>query len=188
MSWEAFVRDTIGTDQQKQAAEKAGIDQSAISRWLKTGKPGTAESVAAFARGYNRPVLEAFVAAGFLTEKEAKVRPAGRPDFSQLTNDELLELVRARMGEGGEHGGDTAATRSVSRLQVDHHRTTDARLQMQHMQTEAAREHIDDDWWAQATTDIVEVADGTASRDAVLDVDQDVEHEVNQEVEHEVDA
>lgn len=144
MSWEAFVRDTIGTDQQKQAADKAGIDQSAISRWLKTGTPGTAENVAAFARGYKRPVLEAFIAAGFLTEKEAKVRPAGRPDFSQLSNDELLELVRARMEERGEHGGDTAATKAPGSGPDNNVSPLRTREDMQQLQTKAAR-HDDED-------------------------------------------
>jgi transcriptional regulator with XRE-family HTH domain len=139
VSWESFVRETIGTDQQKRAAEKSGLDQSAISRWLKTGKPGTAENVAAFARGYKRPVLEAFIAAGFITEREAKVRPAGKPDFSLLTNDELLELVRARMGERGEHGGDTAATNAPG-SGPDNVRSLSKREQMQQMQTEAARD------------------------------------------------
>lgn len=120
----------MGADQQKDAAEKASIDQSAISRWLKTGKPGRVETVRAFALGYDRPVLEAFIEAGFLTEKEAKARPAGRPDFSQLSNDELLELVRARINEGGEHGGNTAAT-NVSPLTK--------RQTMQRVQTKAAR-------------------------------------------------
>lgn len=99
MSWQSYVARTIGADQQKDAAEKAGLDQSAISRWLRSGKPGTAENVAAFARGYRRPVLEAFLAAGFITPAEAKQRPAAEPNLSQLTNDELLELVRTRMRE-----------------------------------------------------------------------------------------
>ncbi len=142
MSWEAFVRETIGTDQQKMAAEKSGLDQSAISRWLKTGKPGTAENVAAFARGYEVPVLEAFVAAGFITAREAKVRPAGRPDFSQLSNDELLELVRARMGERGDRGGDTAATKAPG-SGLDNVRKLTKREEMQQLQDDAARSDED---------------------------------------------
>jgi transcriptional regulator with XRE-family HTH domain len=140
VSWETFVRDTIGTDQQKVAADKAGLDQSAISRWLKSGTPGRVENVVKFARGYNRPVLEAFVAAGFLTEEEAKVRPAGRPNFSQLTNDELLELVRARMSEGGEHGDHTAATKKPGSGPGNNVRKLTKREQMMEIQTEAARD------------------------------------------------
>lgn len=100
----------MGGDQQQEAAAKASLNPSTISRWLATGKPGEAANVAAFARGYDKPVLAAFVAAEFLTAKEAKARPAAAPDFTQLTNDELLELVRARMREEGEGHDRPAAT------------------------------------------------------------------------------
>ncbi|WP_435745000.1 helix-turn-helix domain-containing protein [Nocardioides sp. SYSU DS0663] len=100
----------MGDDQQKDAAAKAGLDQSAISRWLRTGTPGRAENVAAFARAYNRPVLEAFVAAEFLTAQEAKQRPTAAPTLDSLSDDQLVEEIRTRLKQGGEHGGDTAAT------------------------------------------------------------------------------
>lgn len=111
MSWREFVVATMGTDQQQTAAGKASLNPSTISRWLATGKPGEATNVAAFARAYGKPVLEAFVAAGFLSAAEAKARPAAAPDFTQLTNDELLELVRARMREEGEWDGRPAANK-----------------------------------------------------------------------------
>lgn len=109
----------MGDDQQKEAAAKARLDQSAISRWLNTGTPGRAENVAAFARAYNRPVLEAFVAAGFLTATEAKQRPTAAPSLDSFSDDQLVEEVRRRMKRGGEHGGDTAAT-SATPAEVTH--------------------------------------------------------------------
>lgn len=112
MSWQEYVRRTIGADQQKEAAEKAGLDQSAISRWLKTGTPGRAESVAAFARAYKRPVLEAFVAAGYMTSAEAKERPAAKPSLDSLSDDQLVAEIQTRLRKRGEHGGDTAATKA----------------------------------------------------------------------------
>jgi hypothetical protein len=111
VSWWRYVEQHKGDADQAQIASWAGVNASTVSRW-KTGKQAAGpEAAVAFARARRRPVLEALVAAGFLTEKEAKVRPAGTPDLSQLTNDELLKLVRARMEERGEHGGDTAATK-----------------------------------------------------------------------------
>lgn len=77
-----------------------GIDGPNFSKW-KAGHVPKVEVVARFARAYNRPVLEAFVAAGFLTEAEAEVKPVGKPDFSRLTNDELLELVSSRIRQRG---------------------------------------------------------------------------------------
>lgn len=103
----------MGADQQQQAAAKASINASTVSRWLKSGKPGEAANVAAFARAYRKPVLEAFIAAGFLTPNEARARPKQAPDLNQLTNDELLELVRARMTEGsGEHAYSSTTTKT----------------------------------------------------------------------------
>ena len=105
MSWWKYVQQVAGADSNSPKAMSAQtqIDSPHFSKW-KTGPPPGAKLAAQFARGYRRPVLEAFVAAGFLTAEEAKERPAGQPDYTKLSNDELLELVRARMKEGG--GGD----------------------------------------------------------------------------------
>lgn len=109
VSWWDYVSRVTGGEEGVRIAAKMGVDQSTVSRWKTTNAPGKAENVAKLARAYDRPVLEAFVAADFLTEAEAKVRPAAAPDLTQLRNDELLKLVRARMREEGELGGDTAA-------------------------------------------------------------------------------
>lgn len=78
MQWIEYVRRVIGDDRQVDVARKTGIDQTTISRWLSSEGTETkrisSQSVAAFARGYGLPVLEAFVIAGFLTEEEAGVQ------------------------------------------------------------------------------------------------------------------
>lgn len=119
MSWWEYVQRIADTTRQRDIAERTGIDATNVTRW-KSGQVPKAAMVAEFARAYERPVLEAFVAAGFLTPDEAKVRPAPAPDYSQLTNDELLELVRRRMGEADgtatkEARGDLAPTPIRSR-------------------------------------------------------------------------
>lgn len=111
MSWWTYVTRTAGTSSPKELDIATGIDAPNFSKW-KAGQIPKAETVAKFARAYGVPVLEAFVAAGFLTAAEAKVRPAPAPDYSQLTNDELLELVRARMEKGGGERGDRSAATS----------------------------------------------------------------------------
>ena len=87
----------VGDDQQNVVAQRTGVDQATISRWKKSDQPGRADNVAALARAYGRPVLEAFVAAGFLTAEEAKARPAAAPDYKKLSKRELLDLLSARM-------------------------------------------------------------------------------------------
>jgi transcriptional regulator with XRE-family HTH domain len=99
VSWREFLGKATQGDDQSVIAKRTAVDQSTVSRWVTTGRPGKVENVVKLARAYNVPVLQAFLAAGFLTEEEANVRPSAAPDYSQLTNDELLELVRARMRE-----------------------------------------------------------------------------------------
>ena len=55
-------------------------------------------------------MLEAFVAAGFLTPEEAGEQPSAAPSLFGLTDDELLTEVARRMREGGTNVGTTAAS------------------------------------------------------------------------------
>lgn len=105
VNWWSYVTGVTGTHDQKDIAATAGVDQSTVSRWKSTGKPGRPDNVAALARGYRRPVLEAFVAAGFLTGAEAKERPTERPSLSSLTDDQLVDEIRRRMRRRGEGDG-----------------------------------------------------------------------------------
>ncbi|MFQ6170400.1 hypothetical protein ACK8HX_02235 [Oryzobacter sp. R7] len=98
MSWWEYVTRTSGTESPKAMSATTGIDGPNFSRW-KQGHVPKAEMATQFARAYGRPAIEALVAAGFLTPEEAKVRPAAAPDYSQLSNDDLLDLVRRRMSE-----------------------------------------------------------------------------------------
>ena len=117
MSWWEYVDRIKGGDTQDAVATAVGVKGSTISRWKSGGVDP--RHAAAFARHYGRPVLEAFVAAGFLTPAEARMRPAAAPDFSQLSNDELLELVRARMREEvGSDAGSSAAIKPAGEGRV----------------------------------------------------------------------
>ena len=71
--WAAYVAVVVPSgERQEDTGKRVGQTQATISRWL-NGKaaPDEAAAVAAFAKAYNRNVLEAFVAAGFITEAEA---------------------------------------------------------------------------------------------------------------------
>lgn len=73
-SWASYVKSVIGDSKQAVVAQRTGLDQATISRWLKHGRPGRPTRVAQFARSYPdvTTVMEAFVAAGFMTEHETK--------------------------------------------------------------------------------------------------------------------
>ena len=63
--WWDYVQDVIGDDSYTDAANRAGFDKSAFSRWRKGAKADPAFAVA-LARGYGANVLEALVAAGLM--------------------------------------------------------------------------------------------------------------------------
>jgi transcriptional regulator with XRE-family HTH domain len=95
--WWRYVTEVAGGDSQAKLARRTGLSPATVSRWQ--GADPRPHNVAVFAAAYGRPVLEAFVAAGFLTEQQARAQVV-RADPTVLTDDELLAEVRARMGRG----------------------------------------------------------------------------------------
>lgn len=95
----------MGTDQQNEAAAKTKVDQSTISRWRNSGKPGRVESVVAFARGYGISPLTALMEAGYITEIEARQRPARELPLESVTDEQLVGLIAARLGVKGSGSG-----------------------------------------------------------------------------------
>lgn len=98
MTWWQYVQSVAGGDQQNAIARRLGVDQSTVSRWKASGIPGKPENVVALARAYGRPVLEAFVAAGFLSKEDAGATVTV-PDIGQLSDDDLLSEVKRRMNK-----------------------------------------------------------------------------------------
>lgn len=86
MDWWTYVQRTAGQASAREISRRTGIGQTSVNRWQHASpKP---ENVATFARTYQRPILEAFVAAGFLTEEEAQTEvPA---DVKSLPTDDLV--------------------------------------------------------------------------------------------------
>jgi transcriptional regulator with XRE-family HTH domain len=74
--------------------QRMGMSQSAVGRW-KSSSPKPA-AVASFARAFGRPLVEAFVGAGFLSEDEAKLTEV-RVDLTEVDSEELLAEIRRRL-------------------------------------------------------------------------------------------
>lgn len=108
VDWWTYVERTARTDRQRDISDRTGLDPSAVSRW-KSGHVPKADMVAEFARAYDRPVLEAFLAAGFLTSEEADEQPVEQPTADSLTNEQLVEAIEKRLRHG------TATTRAGGR-------------------------------------------------------------------------
>jgi len=96
--WEYVQRISVGAPN-KDIADKAGLDASAISRWKKHGEQPTAQSVVAFARGYNRPAIEAMIAAGYLTDDDLIIMgsvPLVR-SISEVPDSEFIAEMQRRL-------------------------------------------------------------------------------------------
>lgn len=100
MEWWDYVQHVTGGIPNAHIAEAIDITAPSVGRWRRGSKPDP-QQAATFARVYKRPVLEAFLAAGFLTPEEAQQRPSAAPSLAELTDDELLVEVAHRMRRGG---------------------------------------------------------------------------------------
>lgn len=100
--WWDYVLQNIEGSTMRDAAHKAGFDQSTFTRWKKGARPDP-DFVLKFARAFHLNVLEALVKAGFITDDEAKLRQVetGGVRLRQAANEELLaEILRRSEPEG----------------------------------------------------------------------------------------
>ena len=104
MTWWAYVQRHSAGAPNAHIARAVGITPPSVGRWSKPGVGPDPAQAAAFARAYGRPVLEAFIAAGFLTPDEAGERPSAPPSLASLDDDDLLDEVRRRMHGGSSEG------------------------------------------------------------------------------------
>lgn len=102
--WTMYVLSVIDADERQiDVARRTGIDQTTVGRWLNGDvKAITSQNVAKFARAYDRPVLEAFVVAGFLTEYEAGIKRSDIVQWERVSDDELVRELQRRLLVGGE--------------------------------------------------------------------------------------
>lgn len=99
MQWWEYVQKVSGGATSTAIAQLIGVTPSSVARW-KDSRPDPARA-RDFARAYKRPVLEAFISAGFLTPAEAGQLPAAEPDITHFDDDQLLDEIRRRLRERG---------------------------------------------------------------------------------------
>ena len=97
-TWPEYVRRIAGGMRQEQISKMTGISQATVSAWLR-GAPGLpkAESVIAFARGFEVAPVQALVAAGYLRIDEAAIK--ARTALSEYEELELVDELRRRMSK-----------------------------------------------------------------------------------------
>ena len=96
-TWAEYVRRVTRSVSQTEIADKTGVAQTAIGRWLRgdTGAP-RAESVVAFAKAVGRPPVEALIAAGYLEPADADATVSVGQSIQEFSTDALLDELRRR--------------------------------------------------------------------------------------------
>ncbi|MDQ0377911.1 helix-turn-helix domain-containing protein [Amycolatopsis thermophila] len=112
-TWSSYVQTLLdergwsGVDFEKHS----GISRTRLVDWRKGSVPSP-DIVRKVAETAGKPVIQAYVAAGYLTAEEAHQRAAAPIDLSRLTDDQLLAEIRRRMA-----AADTG--RTLSRAEVE---------------------------------------------------------------------
>lgn len=94
-SWPDYVRRITRGLTQVQIAERSGLAQSNIGRWLR-GEPGQPkpDKVLTLAAAFGQPPAEALIAAGYLTADDVATK---RTPLSAYSEAELLDELRRRV-------------------------------------------------------------------------------------------
>jgi len=97
-NWWKYLEPILQGQSFSEAAKIVGINSSNFTRWKK-GARADPDLVVKIARAYNRNVLEARVAADFITEEEAglKERDSSVSDLRTATGKQLVNEVLRRM-------------------------------------------------------------------------------------------
>lgn len=102
--WWQYIEPVINGMTKRDAAKRAGFNQSAFTRW-KNGAKADPDFVVKFARAFHLNVLEALVEAEFITENEANLKEVtlGGTTLPDATNEQLLEEIMRRSAPQAHH-------------------------------------------------------------------------------------
>ena len=118
MSWPEYVRRLSQGDNQVAIESRTSIDQGTVSRWLRGKTSPSPAQAAKFAQSYDGNVLEAFVAAGFLTAQEAGIPPAAPQGFAAMVDADPDLSPEARIHIKNQYGLLKAASAQSRALQL----------------------------------------------------------------------
>ncbi|AYR01555.1 transcriptional regulator [Arthrobacter phage Seahorse] len=93
--WYEYVLRTTEGMTAKEVADRAGFDQSAMTRW-KNGANADPKFVVQFARAFNQNVLMALAQADLITDEEADLREV-KIGVEDMTTQQLLEELARRI-------------------------------------------------------------------------------------------
>lgn len=98
--WWRYIEPVIGNMTMRDAAQKAGFNQSAFTRW-KNGAKADPEFVVKFARAFDLNVLQALVEAELISQDEVDLREVriGGTKLTEASAQQLAEEFLHRMQE-----------------------------------------------------------------------------------------
>lgn len=115
MEWSTYIRrlgQVAGDSTQAEIADRTGMGQETISRWLRgKGQPADTAVLVAVADAYRRPRVEPFVVLGLLSAGDARL--------SRTQQHETKLLADPEAGQDGD------VERAIHRLAGIFHRTED---------------------------------------------------------------
>lgn len=97
--WYDYVTRVIEGMTARDAATRAGFDESAMTRW-KQGKKADVKFVVQFARAFHQNVLQALAEAEIITDDEADLHEV-KVGLADMTTHQLLEELARRIDNGG---------------------------------------------------------------------------------------
>ena len=98
VTWWEYVQQVAGGASNATIAAKVGVTAPSVGRWKNGG--ADAATVARFAREFGRPVLEALIAAGYITADEAGQTPSAPVSLEDLDDAALVREIAARLERG----------------------------------------------------------------------------------------
>jgi transcriptional regulator with XRE-family HTH domain len=98
MKWADYVTEKSEAVNQADLAERLGVSQSTISRWMRSKNEPTVENVIDFARAVGDSPVAALVMFGFLRESEVGEVVRVTIGADQLESHDLLAELGRRLG------------------------------------------------------------------------------------------
>ena len=98
-TWPEYLRRITTGETQGQIADRIGIGRLSVCHWLAGKTRPKAETAIAVARAYDRPPIEALLAAGYVKAEEVRLPIEVRSSPAAFSADELAAEVRRRLLE-----------------------------------------------------------------------------------------
>lgn len=108
MRWSTYIDATSGGAKNSEIARRVGVDPATVGRWRTGMTDPNPRQVVAYARAFDRPSVEALIAAGYITAEEAGVPVSDAPadPLAGVSTRNLLAEALRRVDAANVAGAD----------------------------------------------------------------------------------